>query len=514
MENVGQEQGRLGMRKRRVRPLHWILLGGAVAFGFIVFATWKASSLGLVQAPSPALEPDLPAPPLSEISSIAAPIKLPLSTLGEELEKAVPTTFGDIEERIEIPERDRTRIAFELRRAPFRLSLVGEVATLETTVEYALRAWYNPPLLPELSASCGTGDRPAPRLRVRIEAPIEVEDDWSLSTRSRVAVLDRASQTERDRCRMTFLDFDVTDRIVSAARTFLEEHTAEIDSAAARVDLKGQIEEWWTTLQEPIRLTDSLWLVFRPETVRRGPTLGSGDSLEISLAMRARPGIMMGPRPSLARVELPALDTGAVSPGLDLVVEAFADYSAMSAVLQEELGGTEVRRAGRTVRLDSLRMFGVGGGRLALQVLTSGDVVSRMYLIGTPRLDPATGQFSIPDLDYDVRTRSVLFTTLSWLGNRPLRDLLRERASWPATPAIAWLRTRLLEGLNRDLSDDLRVSGEVEDVRILGIHAMRELLLVRVTATGSARLYVVDDAERAKPTRAAAAADAQPRARP
>jgi hypothetical protein len=499
------------MRKRRVRPIYWILLGGAGSFALILFATWRASARGLVQAPAPTLEPDLPAPEISQVSSIAAPITLPLSTLAEQLEQAVPRTFGDIEERIVIPERDRTRIAFELRRAPFRVSLVGEVASLETTVEYALRAWYDPPLLPALSASCGTGDRPAPRLRVRIEAPITVEDDWSLSTRSRVAVLDRATQSDRDRCRMTFLDFDVTDRIVSAARSFLEDHTADIDSAAARVDLKSRIEEWWTTIQEPIRLTDSLWLVFRPETVRRGATEGSGDSLEIALAMRARPGIMMGRRPSLAYVELPVLDTGVVSPGLDLVVEAFADYPAVSAFLQDEVGGTEVQRAGRTIRLDSLRVFGVGGGRLALEVLTSGDVVSRLFLTGTPQLDPTTGQFSIPDLDYDVRTRSVLFATLSWLGNRPLRDLLRERASWPATPAIAWLRSRLLEGLNRELSDELRVSGEVADLRILGIHAMQEMLLVRVTAKGTARLFVIDDSASAAPPRraATAAADAQ-----
>jgi hypothetical protein len=74
-----------------------------------------------------------------------------------------------------------------------------------------------------------------------------------------------------------------------------------------------------------------------------------------------------------------------------------------------------------------------------------------------------------------------------------MRDLLRERASWPATPAVAWLSDRLREGLNRNLSDELRVSGEVTGLHILGIHAMRDLLLIRVSATGNARLFIVDD---------------------
>ena len=116
-----------------------------------------------------------------------------------------------------------------------------------------------------------------------------------------------------------------------------------------------------------------------------------------------------------------------------------------------------------------------------------------MFLTGTPRLDPSTGQFSIPDLDYDMRTRSVLIATLSMLGSGSVRQLLRDRASWPSTPAVGWLQDRLREGINRDLSDDLRVRGEVSDVRILGIHAMRDLLLVRASATGSARLLVLDE---------------------
>jgi hypothetical protein len=406
----------------------------------------------------------------------------------------VPTRFGSLSDRIELPDRDRTAIAFELSRSPFRVSMVGDVARLEATIGYALRAWYDPPVLPEVSASCGTGSSPRPRLSVAIEAPITVADDWSLATRSRVVSLAPSSGTGRDRCTMTFLDFDVTDRVIRATRSFLESHTADLDAAAAQVDLRSRVDGWWMTLQEPIRLTDSLWVVFRPEAIGSGAALGTGDSLEITLALRARPGVVMGVRPAIARIPLPELDTGGVvANGLDLTVDALAGYDAVTAFLQEELGGTEVERAGRTVRIDSLRVFGIGGGRLALEVVTSGDVVSRLFLAGTPRLDPATGQFSVPDLDYDFRTRSLMVATVSWLGSGAVRQILRDRASWPATPAVGWLRGRLMEGLNRDLSDELRVAGEVQQIEILGIHAMRDMLLMRASATGTARLFVVDD---------------------
>jgi hypothetical protein len=68
---------------------------------------------------------------------------------------------------------------------------------------------------------------------------------------------------------------------------------------------------------------------------------------------------------------------------------------------------------------------------------------------------------------------------------------MRERASWPVDPAVRLLTDYLAQGLNRDLSSDLRVAGTVESVEILGVYPLREVLLVRVAARGTATLEVV-----------------------
>ena len=49
----------------------------------------------------------------------------------EELEGAVPRRFGSLEDRKTLPDRQRTSIAFELRRQPFQVSVIGDVARLE-----------------------------------------------------------------------------------------------------------------------------------------------------------------------------------------------------------------------------------------------------------------------------------------------------------------------------------------------------------------------------------------------
>jgi hypothetical protein len=457
----------------------------------VLFLAWPRDVF--LDPASPEIVPDSYVAGAIPPSLISAPVRIPLAPLAAMLEASVPRSYGDLDERHSLPDRGNTEIAFRLWRAPFSVSLDGTRAAIRTAIRYGIRFYYDPPVLPEMSTSCGLDDgTEQPRLGVTLEAPVSVDPSWRLRTRTQVAGIRPASTMPRDRCTVTFLDLDVTDDIVGAARSFLDRHIRDIDSIAAAVDIRSTFAGWWQTLQQPVQLTDSLWLAMRPEAVQRGNVRGTGDSLEIALSLRARPTLVYGPRPNLTDIPLPRLDTGSVSQGLDLRVEAHAEYPAASAFLMDGLAGRTFEHEGRTIRLDSLRVFGIGGDRLAMELLLSGDVSARLYLVGRPDIDPASGEISVPDLDFDVATRDVVLAAASWLRADELREVLRERASWPAAPAVQWITGWLERGLNRSLSDELRVEGSVDSVRILGVHALREALLVQVAVTGSARLFVID----------------------
>lgn len=423
-------------------------------------------------------------------SSLSAPLGIPLSRLEALLNEAVPRTFGSIDERRTLPERDRTEIAFALERGDLEARMDGSTARVEGVIEYALRAYYDPPILPEVSGSCGTGDAPRRRLRVVIEAPMALSDAWSLSTRSRVVAVEPPTDEDRDRCEVTFLGIDLTDRVVEGARAFLEDQQRTVDSIAAAVDLRPSFQEWWNTLQAPVELTDSVWLVLAPESVRRGALRGSADSLWVDLALQAHPRVVVGPRPASGDAPLPALEAGEVLPGLEMLVEGRVDYGTASRLILDEIAGTRLEHEGRTVVVDSLRVFGIGGGRVAVDMRVSGDLSARLFFTGTPALDPATQVISVPDLDFDVATENVVLAAASWIQQHGLRQLLRERARWPATPATEWLTTWLDRGLNRRISDDLRVEGTVLDVSPREVHALRDRLVVRIAARAEARVHV------------------------
>jgi hypothetical protein len=278
--------------------------------------------------------------------------------------------------------------------------------------------------------------------------------------------------------------------VVEGARSYLEQQERTVDSIAASLDLRPSFEAWWETLREPVELADSVWLVVGPNSVRQGTFDGVGDSVWVELALEAFPSVVVGPRPVADETPLPPLGTGTFEPGLDLIVEGRAEWATLSGMLMDELAGTEVRHEGRTVTVDSLRVYGIGGGRIALDVRVSGDLAARLFFTGTPALDASSQVISLPDLDFDVATADVLLAAAAWMQRLGLRTLLRERATWPAAPVAAWLEQWLDEGLNRSISDDLRVSGQVASVTPREVYALREHLLVRIAARADARMYV------------------------
>jgi hypothetical protein len=126
-----------------------------------------------------------------------------------------------------------------------------------------------------------------------------------------------------------------------------------------------------------------------------------------------------------------------------------------------------------------------------MQVRLSGDFAGRVFLTGRPVIDPTTGGISVPELDFDVASRDVILSTVAWLAGPSLREDLRARARWPGDPAVAFLTEWLTRGLNREVSDALRIRGSVDSISIQSAHALTRALLVRISAKGTATIEVI-----------------------
>ena len=146
--------------------------------------------------------------------------------------------------------------------------------------------------------------------------------------------------------------------------------------------------------------------------------------------------------------------------------------------------------AQRTVRVGAVTASRRGDGRLGLKVAFTGDAVGDAQFVGTPRVNRATDQIVVSDLDFDLATNSTLVNAYAWLRSDVLLAVFRERARLPSAPVIAQ-GTRLIEqGLNRTIGGVLTLAGRVDSLVVLGVYVEPRGLTVRALVTGDATVAV------------------------
>jgi len=433
----------------------------------------------------------LPAPPPLPLSRFNVPLVYDYTPVLAVVERAVPRKFGSIDSVRMVGNDPNRHYAYEAVRGPFTTFVRDNEVHLRATLSYAARGYFKPRFGPTIGAGCG-GDSAADRPRVTVElvTPLTLTPDWHLASHTRIGRLGPTTTGDRDRCTVSIIRYDVTQRVIGAARDALTSHLPDIDRKISRVDLTDRFEEWWGLLNKPIRLADHLWLVLGPERLRMGDVSGTGSDLIVDAGLDARPRIVTGAEPHEAVPPLPPLARDTVATGFHIFLGGLISYADASRTLTDALKGKSTTEGGRTVTVQSARVTPLPQGRLAVAVTFTGDANGTLVFAGKPVYDRHAGELRVPDLDYDLTTDSDLISAYSWLRSDALRESFREKARLPADLLISKGRSLLTDGLNRKLGDAVTLSASVDSVDVAGIYVTAPGIVVRAVAIGHAGMDV------------------------
>src|SRR5205085_5020949 len=101
----------------------------------------------------------------------------------------------------------------------------------------------------------------------------------------------------------------------------LTDHLGDIDRKIADIDLAPRAKEWWTLLNQPIRLADGVWLLLRPKQLRVGDVSGTAHVLTVRAGLDAYPTILTGAPPHPPVPPLPALARNTKATGFQILLE-------------------------------------------------------------------------------------------------------------------------------------------------------------------------------------------------
>lgn len=422
-------------------------------------------------------------------SHIDVPVEYDLGPALAWLEETLPRRMGDIEERRETPGNDRLDYAFSAERTPFRLQLNGTTATLSSVVTYGGRGWYNPPILPTVSGSCGLDDTP-PRVRITVRSTVTPTAEWRLRASSSVTEIVPLTEESRDQCVVTFAQINVTERVLEAVRGVLDTELDKVDAQLAEFDLRGRVDDVWSFLGTPMRLQDSLWLVMDPTAIRLNQVRNEGTTLHTSVGITAYPRVIGGARPAPKLREIPSLERGAAGEGLSLLTEGRIGWDVLTGILQKELAGDTIEVAGRQLEIVDVTVLGLDDGRVAVGLTVSGAARGTAYLVGHPVFDQHEAMLTMPDLEFDVSSRSLMVAGLAWLAGGQVEEYLRTSLRIALASVLADGLALMERELTRELATGVTLTTTVTGGQVYRVRPRREALLVDAVAQGATQMRI------------------------
>jgi hypothetical protein len=320
------------------------------------------------------------------------------------------------------------------------------------------------PVSPWISGYCGFDQEPMRKVDLAFATQFSLSPDYQIRTVSGVEQVKAL-----DRCAMSVFSMDMTQQIIDSIRSSINTFCKIIDVSASGLNVAGYLRQtaraWQKTPLGPYG-----WLVINPVAMRVGTLNYIRDTFSLSLGISCRPELSSDKSPA-KQVSLPPLNSGNNRNGITLYLPATYDYGFLNKLLNDSVAGKSFEYKGKQVIIKELAIKGTAHHQLELRIDLAGWHQARIFLRGTPVVDTAKQALSVPDVSFSIESGDLMVK----MARAVLRGKLRRTVQGNSyLDLAALLKTNLPTinaQLNRALTPYLHTSGEIKQLRLIGLLA-------------------------------------------
>jgi hypothetical protein len=452
---------------------------------FVLTAIFLASCATTIKPEAPEIsvqeEYDIPEP---KPSYIKVPIKINLKPYFDETDNSIDRTFEGEESQC-----SGVSIRYQFNRQPIKFKGVGSKLRFDVDGKYRLWLNYCPTctdlfasepycLTSRVYASCGVGE-PMRKIHVGYETEIGVAKNYKLKSKTKLRQIKALSP-----CKITVFEYDATSKLEEEVKVVLEDMEKDIDKEISAIDLRPEMEATWEGLVEPMDLEGYGFLEIQPQYVGMDKIKYKGDTAYVNAVLKAYPRILS--QPSGKKMKgLPNLTSYKDRDGFDINMDVYSRYDSLSAILTRNIAGTELDVKGKQVIFDSVAIHGASDKKLHIKVNFSGSKKGEFYLTGTPIFAADSQYISFPDMQFDIKSKSVLLKSAKWFFDKKITDMLREATEIDLSPYMDTLKQELNANLNMELYEGIQMSGSVKKIEVALIQPREDQLHIQVHSLGN-----------------------------
>jgi hypothetical protein len=292
-----------------------------------------------------------------------------------------------------------------------------------------------------------------------------------------------------DKCTVCFWGQDITAIVMDRVKAQLEDARAGMQDTISRMDLRPQFQKIWDMLNTVQPVSNYGYLQINPRQIRMSDLRIDKDTLKMSLGISATPRVLQQ-RPEEVRTVIPDLSVGQPRRGFFVYTDAMLNYDSLSNLLQAAMYKKRIDADGRYIVVEKVQVYGSNSAMLNLKMVFSGSASGTFYLSGRPVYDPLSKRMKLENLDYDIRSQSMVVKTGEWLFSKRITKELEKYTTFDIAAYEKLLLDKVNAQFNMELRRGISMKGAVHAVNIEKIYPFVDQLVVRFSGKGDLEVLV------------------------
>jgi len=453
----------------------------------LLFASCSSSKKTVAHPQQPSgfnLPDSLPTLPASEID---VQLKIYGPPILAKAEALVPKEFNsDNYPNYSQPSCD-FRYKYHFVRSPLSLTCINNKIGIHFTGNYQLSGskcicTIGKPVSPWISGSCGYGAEPLRKIGINVSSQLSFLPTYKLKTSTKLDNLQAA-----DKCIVSLFSNDVTSLVVDSVRSSVNAFCSTLDATVNGMDFTKTLFETYIKYKT-VALSKYGYISINPSAVRLGPLNYSKDTFSIFVGATCKPQLSSDSSSTFILLGFPLLNPNEKRNTASVYLNINYDYAFLSKLLNDTLHNKAFEVDGRTIVIKEASLKGIDHHQVEIKIDFAGTNKGKLYLRGTPVLDAANQTLTIPDISYTLEDEDLALKIGKTLFRNKIKKNLNGK-SYLDIGALIKTNMPLLDAkLNEQLSNNIYSAGKVNDLKIIGLLAQKNVIQMQVYANASISL--------------------------
>lgn len=445
-----------------------------------IISIYLLGSCGTLKPEKPIAQPAENPPVLTQLTTdIVVPVEINLTNYFTAADSKVPSVTKGSDKPC-----SGIRYDYQFQKDSFSIRTINNRLLSELHGSYWIKMEYcagcsglftDKPICmsPLIPFSCGINEK-MPSLRIRFATELNISADYGLQTKTGIEELKSLNP-----CEVTLFRFDATEEVIKEVRKTLKKQCEEIDKQLETISFQKDAKDLWKNMNQSIRIPYLGFIHFEPLSLSLVKPRLEDDKLFTTLVLNCKTYLNQNAG-KLPPSDLPKLNILPSAPKdtFELFTDFELNYDSISQLFTSQISGKTLDFKKNHFEFKSVQLSGLDQRKVLIAIQFSGTKKGTLYLQGIPVFDNETKTFELSELEYDLKTKSLLLKSAKWLFSDRIYTELEKATKLSLKPQFDELKKTIDKNLVKK-NGDFNILGKTHEINVVHIYPTVDFLYLR-----------------------------------